>query len=464
MPKDLYARLKRLLNQNPDFFDSSRPLSIGFAPGRLDVMGGIADYSGSLVLEMPIADKTWVVVQPRTDNTLLFYSENGSRQADCLLEDVLPSPETARNYFKSNSSDHWASYLAGMIPVLNKAGHHIAKHGFSAFVYSTVPEGKGVSSSAALESAALLAYCEAETIALDREALPLLCQKVENLVAGAPCGIMDQATSLRGHPNALLPIRCQPCQLYEPLPLPDNLDIWAIDSGIRHAVTGSSYQVVRTAAFMGYRIIADEAGLETERLDETGRVHIQDPNWGGYLANISPALFEERFAGVIPDSMKGADFLDRYQGVSDPLSTVIPDKDYPVLAATAHPVYEQARTQEFLDRLQKGPDKQDLFRMGDLMKASHDSYSACGLGTEGTDRIVDLVLREQEKGLYGAKISGGGSGGAVVVLAERHKNDIADEIITRYQDSTGHRAAWIAGRSTVEEAQPAQAYSLTLPA
>jgi len=91
----------------------------------------------------------------------------------------------------------------------------------------------------------------------------LLCQKVENLIAGAPCGVMDQMTSACGEANQLLELLCQPADLKGTIRLPEELQIWGIDSGIRHSVGGSDYRTVRTAAFMGYRMIASFEGLAT---------------------------------------------------------------------------------------------------------------------------------------------------------------------------------------------------------
>ena len=85
----------------------------------------------------------------------------------------------------------------------------------------------------------------------------------ENFVVGAPCGIMDQMTSALGRPDALLALLCQPAEVQGFVPLPASIGFWGIDSGIRHAVSGSDYTSVRTGAFMGYRMIAEAAGLRT---------------------------------------------------------------------------------------------------------------------------------------------------------------------------------------------------------
>ena len=113
--------------------------------------------------------------------------------------------------------------------------------------------------------------------------LAILCQTAENLVAGAPCGVMDQMTCVFGQPGALLALLCQPAELQAPVPLPEDVAFWGLDSGERHAVGGSDYGAVRTGAFMGLRILAD---------------HLAVP--GNYLANIAPEAFERELARHLP--------------------------------------------------------------------------------------------------------------------------------------------------------------------
>ena len=89
--------------------------------------------------------------------------------------------------------------------------------------------------------------------------------------------------------------------------IPDEVAFWGLDSGVRHAVTGSDYGSVRVGAFMGYRIIAESAGLKV--VDAPGEPsQIDDPRWGGYLANITPSEFERRFAANLPERDRGGSF------------------------------------------------------------------------------------------------------------------------------------------------------------
>jgi L-arabinokinase len=259
-------------------------------------------------------------------------------------------------------------------------------------VLSDVPEGKGVSSSAALEVACLSVVAARYGIALRDEEIATASQWAENHVAGAPCGIMDQMTSACGRHDRLLRLRCQPDVVEGHVAIPAGFRFYGIDSGIRHAVTGSDYGTVRTAAFMGYRIVADVAGLPPTL--DAATVRELDTRWHGYLANVGPEEFEARFAAHLPESMTGAEFLARYGGITDLVTRVDPSRTYPVRQAAAHPVYENARVERFADllgALRAGDDERAL-AMGRLMAESHASYSACGLGSAGTDRLVALAL------------------------------------------------------------------------
>ncbi|MFQ6098786.1 MAG: GHMP kinase, partial [Armatimonadota bacterium] len=121
---------------------------------------------------------------------------------------------------------------------------------------------------------------------------------------------------------------------------------------------------------------------------------------------------------------------------------VVPDETYSVRACTAHPIYENHRVKQFLRYLQeaKGPSADTaLAAAGRLMYASHWSYGKlCALGSRETDVIVRAVRRRgHSRGLYGAKITGGGSGGTVAVLAAEGVEDALAEVLSEYERETG---------------------------
>ena len=440
------------LSSAENFFDGNEPIILTRAPGRLDVMGGIADYSGSLVLQLPIADATHVALQRSPSSQIRILStglEQRSIEIDLAeLSSTTDQPieyEDARQSFAAPER-HWAAYVVGVFLVLMREKHLSTTQGARILIHSSVPEGKGVSSSAALEVAVMKAVTVAHGVEVESRELAVLCQKVENLIAGAPCGIMDQMTSACGEQNRLLELLCQPDILKGTLQIPDELDLWGIDSGVRHSVSGSDYGTVRTAAFMGYRIIANASGLRVSTIGP-GKVRIDDPKWRGYLANITPAEFESKYARLLPESLRGSEFLDRYQGITDTVTAVHPNGEYPVLQATQHPVYENARVKSFASIFKNWQGKTQAYELGQLMFESHQSYSDCGLGSEATDLIASLTGDLSDEGLFGARITGGGSGGTVAVLGRRGSSTAIATLRQRFQEQTGYLPLVVSGSS-----------------
>jgi len=440
-----------------DFFDRGRPILVARAPGRLDVMGGIADYSGSLVLELPLAVATWVAVQAQDAPTLAIES-GGAAGADNAritipLGDIVPDePLTyaaARARLSGEGRDAWAAYVAGALVVLQREHGRRLRQGARVLVRSDVPVGKGVSSSAALDVAAFEALAALAGVDVDERALALAAQRVENLIVGAPCGVMDQMTAACGRRDHLLELLCQPAEVLGHVALPPPLEVFGIDSGIRHAVSGADYGSVRAAAFMGYRIVADAAGLAA-RVAGPGRVAIDDPLFGGYLANVPPAEWRGRYRDIVPERITGREFLARFDGSTDVVTTIDADRTYAVRAASEHPILEHDRVRRFRALLADGAVSDDArAALGQLMYESHASYSACGLGSDGTDRLVALCRAAgPAAGIHGAKITGGGSGGAVAVLASAGGRPAVDAIARQYQQETGREAVVFAGSSS----------------
>lgn len=455
-PPDL-TRFVATIDAHADFFDRAAPILVTRAPGRLDVMGGIADYSGALVLQLPLAAATFVAAQRTVETCLtvksLALGPDAEQTVTVPLAALTPGGvpieyDAARTLLADIVSRRWAAYVAGALVVLARERHVPIGGGARLLIDSTVPLGKGVSSSAAIEVAAMMAFCALLGVAPNGRDLALLCQTVENLVVGAPCGIMDQMTATCGEQDRLLALLCQPAELQDQVALPNTLEVWGIDSGIRHEVGGADYGAVRVGAFMGYRIIADAAALPAV-VDAGGRVHVNDERWHGHLANLTPAEWESTFRNVVPELMDGALFLNRFGGITDTVTQVDPRVRYAVRHPTAHPIYEHHRVRRFRELLTSGAEGEpERELLGELMYQSHASYSACGLGSSGTDRLVDLVREAgPSAGLYGAKITGGGSGGVVAVLARAGSRSSVDAIAREYQRLTGVPAMVLGGSS-----------------
>lgn len=415
------------------------------APGRLDVMGGIADYSGSLVLQMPLRERTTVRAVFSGNPELRVHGADVGETFTLPLADFqTDSYERLRKTVLARPGGEWAVYVVGCLAVLVRE-KTLPARGLELWVRSEVPLGKGVSSSAALEVATFRALCQLYEVELPGTELPRLAQRAENLVVGSPCGLMDQLASCFGKPGHLLPIVCQPDTLRPPLPLPDGLRFVGLDSGIRHAVSGASYGQVRAAAFMGYTLLARLDGVAPDALAEARRTgDWSGLPYGGFLGNIPPSLFEERYAPHLPERLTGAAFRYQFGDTIDPVAPVNEDATYAVRACTRHPVYENFRVSAFsaalesldLSRLDADATyrRRALGLLGELMHQSHASYSACGLGNAHTDDLTRRVRQAgYASGVYGAKITGGGSGGTVCVLAYGDEGVArAKQILTDY--------------------------------
>jgi L-arabinokinase len=197
---------------------------------------------------------------------------------------------------------------------------------------------------------------------------------------------------------------------------------------------------------MGARILAELAGLRVVTGAPGEPLRIEDTRWRGFLANVTPSELEGEFLGRLPESLRGADFLARYSGITDSVTQVEPGRSYPVRAATAHPVYEHFRVRAFADLLRRPVTVETAEELGELMYASHASYSACGLGSEATDRLVSLVREAgPERGFFGAKITGGGCGGTVAVLGRRGAD--VGAIVAAFAGRSGRLARVFSGSS-----------------
>jgi galactokinase len=382
-------------------FAGGGPVAVARAPGSLDVLGGVADYSGSLVLALPLAAPALAAAQRRSDGLVVAVS--GDRRMTIGADELLEAPleDLVRRFADEGAA---AAYVLGPVALLARE-ERVDVRGLRVLVSSTIPEGKGVGSSAAVEVAVLQAVAACHGLAPEPRALAPLGQRAEQLIAGAPCGAMDQMAVAYGRAGELLALLCRPAEIVGPIPLPAPLVLWGVDSGVVHAVAGVRYRRARCAAFMGKALL----GLSGEHL----------------------AALEEAEADVarLPERLSGEAFLELGLRVEDPFNSVEPAIAYPVRAAGLYPLHEQSRARRLAQVLAQPVTDRSVRELGRLMAASHAGYSACGLGSDRTDEIVAAVADAGwERGLAGARISGGGCGGTVVVLGREDAEPIVGEI------------------------------------
>jgi galactokinase len=126
---------------------------------------------------------------------------------------------------------------------------------------------------------------------------------------------------------------------------------------------------------------------------------------------------------ALPESLGGTEFVDRWGDTDDPVTAVEADETYPVQAATRFGVEEHARATRALAAIEGG----DVAAVGALMGVSHAGYDAMGLGHPAATATRDEAL--SRAGVHGARSSGGGCGGTVVVLCDRGALDAVDHVI-----------------------------------
>jgi L-arabinokinase len=398
------------------FFNAGE-IWVSRVPARLDVMGGIADYSGANVCEAVLGRGMLMALQPRNDRTLRIRTvQAGPRNLPVETRipldyfasgDGLADYAEIRALCRTNPLVNWAAYIGGCIFTLLKEEPVKLPYGFSMLLLSAVPMNVGIGSSAAVEIGALSCLNAYLGLKLDPARMARLGQMAENHVVGAPCGIMDQISVTSGREGRLTHILCRPGAVLGEVEIPAGTGFVGISSMVRHSVAGNPYGDTRIGAFMGKKIINDVRA-------RTGRGALD------YLTELSVAEYEEQFAGEIPAQIIGSQFLEKYKTHDDPVTKIQPDATYRVAGPTRHPIYENERVLKFMDSLRaaQGGDSGALVTAGECMYGAHESYrNNCHLSIDEVDFLVEAVRkRGAGAGLFGAKITGGGTGGTVAVF------------------------------------------------
>jgi galactokinase len=439
------AHFEALLNRpNSDptglagFFNSGQIL-VARVPARLDIIGGIADYSGANVCEGVLGRGMVIALQPRTDRTLRLRTLQANRKS-LPIETRIPLAyfelgegfagyDEIRDLCRANPLSSWAAYIGGSIFTLLKEESVRLPYGFSLLLLSGVPMNVGIGSSAATEIATLSCLQSYLDLNLDALRLARLGQLAENLVVGAPCGIMDQIAVTSGREGKLVHILCRPGSVEGEVDIPPGTAFVGINSMVKHSVAGSEYGDVRIGAFMGRRILNALRAAE-------GASRVQ------HLAELSVEEFERTWRDRLPEEIRGSAFLEQYRTHEDSMTEIQPDATYRVLGPTAHPIHENRRVLDFMDALRAASDGDEtaLRRAGECMFGCHESYrDNCQLSVPEVDFLVEAVrTRGPARGLFGAKITGGGSGGTVAVFgrAEALRKEVP-EICAQYKRLTG---------------------------
>jgi len=412
------------------------------APFPLDVMGGLADYSGALALHLPLGDYVCAAVQSRDDGHFVVercsgFSSNGRAPMSVSIDEVTASIE-------SDSIESLASRLPEDDGVVERCAVGVAcelvraglvppeKIGMTVAVGCTAELGR--CSAGPICAAVLAAVSRAFDLEIEPAAGAQHCQAVEHRWFDIPAGVSVAAGALTGECASVGEHRCDANALGGRTRLPDGVTMIGLSTGKLHPDFVAKYSRVRCATFMG-RYLIDRI------VNHDGAGNLR---WDGHLSRVSVTDYVERFRDRIPTRLKGNDFLSRFGETGDPLTKVEPGFVYKIRSRTEHHVYEHSRSRQFVEglaRYARSGDRTILGEVGELMYASHWSYGQrCGLGSIETDLLVNLVKRYgSSAGIHGARISGRGCGGMVAVLMD--DSPAADQAVQQacqaYEEKTG---------------------------
>ena len=418
------------------------------APCSLDVMGGIAEYTGGLSLSIPTAGAVLVTALPRSDEQVrvirlgdggnghesetswplaLFYDDSGR---------IAPG-ESLRERTADRGGRIARAVLSGVWALLEKRAVPHLGGGCTVVVQCGCPVTTERQAVPAVQGAAIAALARLFDAELDARGMALLGQRAQHAVMGCPSGPATQAGPLLGTPGALLQVSCQPFEVVGSRPLAAGVEILGIDCGVAHPLAERKYHQARVTALMGREIV--------RRLLAT--TDGAAGTWDGYLARVSVTDFVDRFRDRLPTKVKGSAYLERFGPLSDDLAQIEPAAMYKVRSRTEHHIYENDRARQFAERLARAGrtgERSALLEAGELMYASHWSYGQrCGLGSIETDLVVNLLRAEgPDQGVFGARICGFGGGGVVVGLiqAAEPARAAVQRAVDTYQQRTGHTA------------------------
>jgi hypothetical protein len=230
-----------------------------------------------------------------------------------------------------------------------------------------------------------------------------------------------------------------PATLDSPSPASHGKARWfAVDTGYPAPPDSIHGERIAVAALMAYRMIAEQAGLNVREV-RRGLVNITDPVWHGSPLNIPPSVWEGMFRHRVPESMTGEVFLDLYSGINDPRHRVEKSVTYSLRAALHYIAHEAARARLFRALPAAAWETADqLSALGELLYQSHAQADLLGLSVEPANIMVSLAMDlGPTRGIHGARLTGNGGGGTVVVLASESGTGSLDELCRAYEHEAG---------------------------
>ncbi len=423
------------------------------APGRLDVLGGMSDFTGAPVLSVTTAETISVAVQLRNDDQVVVYDrtafarpESGAwRRRLAQFDDGGVHAGVSSDGRLGVDESAWSKPIAGVISAMFRSKKlDGSQSGVTVVIGGNLPPLVDLGCATALGSAATLALSEAWGLNTDAVECARLVNDGESIVIGFASGPGAALAILHGQTDELVQIDGRDRSVMGRFPIPSGAKILGIDSGDRHADLAAKIAIQRATSAMGITII--------ERVMSAQSGH--SPIAAIWLSDISLEDYVARFRNRLPLKMKGSMFIDRLGQPGDASVHVEPDHVYKIRSRTEHHIYDAHRCMEFAKLMKRA--SQDVARLvlkaaGQEMLASHWSYGQrCGLVGIDTDRLVKGLKGLIPSGeVYGVRASGHGGGGVIVVLMNDSPAAMAavENVVRDYEKETARITRFFKGHS-----------------
>jgi galactokinase len=360
------------------FGDSSETFFVR-APGRVNLIGEHVDYNDGFVLPIATPMSTRLRLRRRDDRRVELYSSNFNLHQSFSLDDMEKQGE-------------WIDYVIGVAKEL--AAEQVPLHGFEGVIESDVPTASGLSSSAAIEVGAALAFTHLADQPMAASDLASLCQRAENRFIGVNSGIMDQMAVAACRENHALLLDCRSLETEQ---IPFELQEYSLvvtDSGAPRELASSAYNERRAQCEEGLAIL---------------QKHL---------------TFAESLRDVTPEE---------YSRLENELPPIIQKR-------VRHVVSEIARTVQATDHLKQN----DLAAFGACMNASHDSLrDDYEVSSRELDWLVDYSRAHE--GVLGSRLTGAGFGGCIITLIHNSQvDDFVKKLPQVYSQATARTArVWV---------------------
>lgn len=350
------------------------PDGVWSAPGRVNLIGEHTDYNEGFVLPFAIPHRTYAAAALRDDDRVRVTSTFAAEPVEVALTDLdtlFPTPAGAEP-----AVPEWSAYVLGVAWALRLASTGAPGRGADIAIASDVPVGAGLSSSAAIEGAVASALNDLWALELDPVALAQVGRRAENEAVGAPTGIMDQMASMLGRPDAATFLDCRSLAA-ESVPTGftgEGLEVLVIDTQVSHSHSTGGYRERRDACERGAALLGIPSLRDADEADLPRAAELMDD------------VTLRRVRHVITENQR---VLDTVRILAD-----------------------------------QGPRA-----IGDLLVASHASMrNDFEISVPELDLAVETAL---EQGAVGARMTGGGFGGAAIALVERDAVDRIADAVTR---------------------------------